>query len=119
MEETKFFTKGKIIIISAIVVLIASIVLGIVLHRSNLKKEYIKFENQLRYAAPNYILKEKIVLGENEWREINIKEILSQKLVINKRSNDLTSLSNFSVSCSEKKYFIFISCIFINNYPPN
>ena len=73
MEETKFFTKGRIITISAIVVVITSIVLGIVLHRSNLKKEYIKFENQLRYAAPNYILKEKIVLGENEWREINIK----------------------------------------------
>ena len=41
MEETKFFTKGRIITISAIVVVITSIVLGIVLHMSNLKKEYI------------------------------------------------------------------------------
>lgn len=112
MEETKFFTKGKIIIISAIVVLIASIVLGIVLHRSNLKKEYIKFENQLRYAAPNYILKEKIVLGENEWREINIKEILSQKLVINKRANDCSGyiIAEYNSSTKKNDYNVYIKC---------
>lgn len=112
MEETKFFTKGKIIIISAIVVLIASIVLGIVLHRSNLKKEYIKFENQLRYAAPNYILKEKIVLGENEWREINIKKILSQKLVINKRANDCSGyiIAEYNSSTKKNDYNVYIKC---------
>lgn len=112
MEETKFFTKGRIITISAIVVVIASIVLGIVLHRSNLKKEYIKFENQLRYASPNYILKEKIVLGENEWREINIKEILSQKLVINKRSSDCSGyiIAEYNASTKDNDYNVYIKC---------
>ena len=112
MEETKFFTKGKIIAICAIFVIIVSIVLGIVLHRSNLKKEYIKFENQLRYAAPNYILKEKIVLDKNEWREINVKEILSQKLVINKRSSDCSGyiIAEYNSSTKDNDYNVYIKC---------
>lgn len=112
MEETKFFTKGKIITIGVIVVAIISIILGIVLHRSNLKKEYIKFENQLKYAAPNYILKEKIVLGENEWREIDIKKILSQKLVINKRANDCSGyvIAEYNSNAKENDYSVYIKC---------
>lgn len=88
MEETKWLTKGKIITFIVVILLIAGIVIGVVVHKNNLKKDYIKFEKQLEYAAPNYLLKEKIKLYEYEWREINITDILKQKLVINKRSSD-------------------------------
>ncbi len=88
MEETKWLTKTKLIILFSLILMIGIISVIIIVHKNNLKKEYIKFENQLEYAAPNYILKEKISLKENEWREINITEILKQKLVINKNSSD-------------------------------
>ena len=88
MEETKWLTKTKIIIISAIVVVIGLVIIFIVAHRKNLRKEYINFESQLEYAAPNYLLKEKIQLKEEEWREINIKDIIKKNLISNKRSSD-------------------------------
>lgn len=88
MEETKWLTKGKIITFVVVILLIIGIVTGVIIHKNNLKKDYIKFEKQLEYAAPNYLLKEKIKLYEYEWREINITDILKQKLVINKRSSD-------------------------------
>lgn len=88
MEETKWLTKTKIIIMSSVVLIIGLIVIFIVVHRHNLRKEYINYESQLEYAAPNYLLKEKISLKENEWREIKIKDILKQKLITNKRSSD-------------------------------
>ncbi len=88
MEETKWLTKGKIIIMSVLLVLIIGIVIGIVVHRNVLKKEYKEYEGQLVYAASNYLLKEKIVLYENEWRKINVDDILKQKLISNKRASD-------------------------------
>lgn len=88
MEETKWITKGKIITFVVVILLIAGIVVGVMVHKNNLKNDYVKFEKQLEYAAPNYLLKEKIKLYEYEWREINITDILKQKLVINKRSSD-------------------------------
>lgn len=88
MEETKWLTKGKIILMVIIFLIICGVVAFIIVHKNNVKKEYIKFQSQLEYAAPNYLLKEKITLNENEWREINIKDILKQKLVINKRASD-------------------------------
>ena len=88
MEETKWLTRGKIILFVIILLVIGGVIAFILIYRNNLKKDYINFENQLKYAAPNYLLKEKISLNENEWREINIEDILKQKLVINKRSGD-------------------------------
>ncbi len=111
MEETKWLTKGKIIIISLILLVIIGIVSGIFIYRANLKRDYIKFENQIKYAAPNYILKEKIKLDKNEWRKINIKDILAQKLVINKRSSDCEGY--VIVESNDKKensYNAYIKC---------
>ena len=88
MEETKWLTKGKIILFVIILLIICGIIAFSFMHKNKLKKDYINFENQLEYAAPNYLLKEKITLKENEWREININDILKQKLVINKRAED-------------------------------
>ena len=88
MEETKWLTKGKIITFVVIVLIVIGIITGVLIHRNNLKKDYIKYEKQLEYAAPNYLLKEKIKLYEYEWREINVTDILKQKLVINKKSSD-------------------------------
>ena len=88
MEETKWLTKGKIITFVVIALIVIGIITGVLIHRNNLKKDYIKYEKQLEYAAPNYLLKEKIKLYEYEWREINVTDILKQKLVINKKSSD-------------------------------
>lgn len=88
MEETKWLTKTKIIIMASIILVIGLIIIFFVVHKKNLRKEYINFEKQLEYAAPNYLLKEKIRLKEDEWREIKIKDLLKQKLLVNKRASD-------------------------------
>lgn len=88
MEETKWLTKTKLIIIIIILLVIGFVVTFSIIRKNNLRKEYINFEKQLEYAAPNYLLKEKITLGEDEWREITATDILKQKLVVNKRSSD-------------------------------
>ena len=88
MEETKWLTKTKLIIILAIVFVIAFVTIFIVVRKNNLRKEYKNYEEQLKYSAPNYLLKEKIIIGEEEWREISAKDLLKQGLVSNKRSSD-------------------------------
>ena len=39
MEETKWLTKGKIITFIVVILLIAGIVIGVVVHKNNLKKD--------------------------------------------------------------------------------
>ncbi len=117
MEETKWLTKGKIIIISLVVVAILSIFIGVSIHKSNLRKKYIEFENQLAYAGSNYLLKEKIELKENEWRQIDIKDIIKQKLVTFSRASDCkgyvivqSSSTTKSIDSSNNSYSAYISC---------
>lgn len=117
MEETKWLTKGKIIIISVFVLIIISIFVGIKVHKSNLRKEYIGFENQLVYSASNFLKKEKIQLAENEWREINIKDIIKQKLATFSRSSDCKGYVIVQASPKDKNtgkiensYNAYISC---------
>ena len=88
MEETKWLTKTKIIIMIILVVLIGLIITFITVRKNILKRDYKKYENQLEYAAPNYMLIEKINLEEDEWRKIKVKDILKHKLITNKRSSD-------------------------------
>ena len=107
MEETKWLTKTKIIIFSAIILVIGLVFIFILVHRHNLRKDYINYEKQLEYAAPNYLLKEKISLKENEWREIKVKDILKQKLITNKRSSDCDGYviaSGLKDNSSDTKY---------------
>lgn len=112
MEEVKFWTKGKLIFLGIFVAVIAIIVASILLHRNIVKKKYIELENQFTYAASNYLLKEQITLKKGQWRKINIKEILKQKLVI----NDLASgckgyvLAQANKSGSSTNYNTFLSC---------
>ena len=42
MEETKWLTKGKIITFVVLILLIAGIIIGVIVHRGNLKKDYAK-----------------------------------------------------------------------------
>lgn len=103
MEETKWLTKTKLIIIIALLLVIVGIITGFFIHRSNLKKEYIKFESQLRDGAQNYLLREKIILEENEWREINIKEIVKKKLVTNSHASDCSGYVIVKSSSMDKE----------------
>ena len=88
MEETKWLTKTKLIILAVIIVIIIVTISVIIIRKDRLKKEYIQYENQLEYAANNYLLKEKISLKDGEYREIKVSDILKQKLITNKRSSD-------------------------------
>ncbi len=84
MEETKWLTKGKIISIVVILLTIVGIVTAIFVHRSNLKKEYIKLETNLELISPNYLRKERITLEKNEWKKIKLKELVNYSSMFNK-----------------------------------
>lgn len=117
MEETKWLTKTKLIIIIALLLVIVGIITGFFIHRSNLKKEYIKFESQLRDGAKNYLLREKITLEENEWRKIEINDILKKNFASNPHASDCTgyvivkaSSMDESTGKIENTYSPYIKC---------
>ena len=110
MEETKFLTKTKLIILGALILLVVLTVVIIFVRRNKLKNEYIAYEKQLEYAASNYLLKEKITLKTNEWREIDVKDILKQKLVTNKRSNDCSGYVIAQNNKGTNDYKAYITC---------
>ena len=110
MEVQKFWTKTKIILLIVLLVIIGIIIGSILIHRSNLKKEYIKLEKQFNNAAPNYLLLEQIELDEDEYRKINIKSILKDKLVINKRADDCSGYVIAENSNEVIKYNTYLKC---------
>ena len=87
MEETKWLTKTKIIIMASLVFIIGLIVIIVIVNRHSLKKKYMVYENQLEYAASNYLLKEKIKIKENQTKIIQVDDIIKQKLITNKYSS--------------------------------
>lgn len=87
MEETKFWTKGKIILFSVLGAIIIIIICSVLIYNASMKKKYIEFENQITLNAENYLSIEGITLQSGEWRKIDIKDILKQKLVINEISD--------------------------------
>ena len=88
MEETRWLTKTKIIIMASLVFIIGLIVIIIVVNRNNLKKKYMVYEKQLEYAASNYLLKEKIKIKENQTKIVQVDDIVKQKLITNKYASD-------------------------------
>ena len=72
MEESRFWTKTKLIILFVFLAIIGIVVGIIFLNRAKLKKDYIKLENQItNQAAPNYMLIEQIDL---DWILRNVYE---------------------------------------------
>lgn len=113
MEETKWLTRTKLIIIILTVLVGISVIVGIFVHRANLKKEYIRFENQLKDGAKNYLLREKISLKENQWRQIDIKDILDKKLIFNTYASDCEGyviVTSYSEDTTSMTYDPYIKC---------
>ena len=110
MEETKFFTKTKLIILGALLALIILTVVIIIVRKNKLRDEYITYQNQLEYAASNYLLKEKITLDKGDWREISVSDILKQKLITNKRSNDCEGYVIAQNNNGTNDYKAYIKC---------
>ena len=111
MEEVKFWTKGKIIILLSIIGIILLIVGIVNIFNNNQKKKYIELENQFTYAAPNYMLKEQLTLKKGQYRKININDILKQKLVINeiaKNCNGYVIAKSYDGKNTD--YKTYISC---------
>lgn len=88
MEVTKFWTKGKIIALLVLISIISVVTIGILMHRSELKKEYKQLSNELTLKAENYLILEHITLDNGQWRKISIDELVRKKLVVNERAND-------------------------------
>lgn len=112
MEETKFWTKGKIIFLCVIFAIILLIVGIVLIHKSSLKKQYVEFENQLTLNAVNYLQLEGITLKSGEWRKIDIQKIVKKGLVTNKLASNCTGyvLAQAQTKTKAVNYKTYLKC---------
>ena len=112
MEETKFWTKGKIIFLCVVFVIILIIIGAIFIHKSSLKKQYVEFENQLTLNAVNYLDLEGITLKSGEWRKIDIQKIVKKRLVTNKLAKNCTGyvLAQAETKTKAVNYKTYLKC---------
>lgn len=112
MEETKFWTKGKIIFLCVIFVIILIIIGAIFIHKSSVKKQYVEFENQLTLNAVNYLDLEGITLKSGEWRKIDIQKIVKKRLVTNKLAKNCTGyvLAQADTKTKSVNYKTYLKC---------
>lgn len=112
MEETKFWTKGKIIFLCVVFVIILIIIGAIFIHKSSLKKQYVEFENQLTLNAVNYLDLEGITLKSGEWRKIDIQKIVKKRLVTNKLAKNCTGyvLAQADTKTKSVNYKTYLKC---------
>lgn len=112
MEETKFWTKGKIIFLCVVFVIILIIIGAIFIHKSSVKKQYVEFENQLTLNAVNYLDLEGITLKSGEWRKIDIQKIVKKRLVTNKLAKNCTGyvLAQAETKTKAVNYKTYLKC---------
>lgn len=112
MEETKFWTKGKIIFLCVMFVIILIIIGAIFIHKSSVKKQYVEFENQLTLNAVNYLDLEGITLKSGEWRKIDIQKIVKKRLVTNKLAKNCTGyvLVQADTKTKSVNYKTYLKC---------
>lgn len=112
MEETKFWTKGKIIFLCVMFVIILIIIGAIFIHKSSVKKQYVEFENQLTLNAVNYLDLEGITLKSGEWRKIDIQKIVKKRLVTNKLAKNCTGyvLAQADTKTKSVNYKTYLKC---------
>lgn len=112
MEETKFWTKGKIIFLCVMFVIILIIIGAIFIHKSSVKKQYVEFENQLTLNAVNYLDLEGITLKSGEWRKIDIQKIVKKRLVTNKLAKNCTGyvLAQAETKTKAVNYKTYLKC---------
>ena len=76
MEVTKFWTKPKLIILGSLLVVIGIIVAIVLIHRSNLRKEFMALEKKINTSVvANHLSLEKIELKDDEYKKINIQAL--------------------------------------------
>jgi uncharacterized protein YjdB len=110
MEEEKFWTKTRLIILGAVVAIILIVVAIILIHRNTMRKKYIVLENQINNTAPNYLLYEKIELEEDEYRKIPIELIKAKGLVTNANIKDCEGYVIAKNIGDDITYKTYISC---------
>ena len=93
MEVTKFWTKTKVLILLAILLVVGLIVGGIYLKRNNLKKEYKELETKINNSVVTYLSYEEIQLQKGEYKKINIKDIYKVGLARNQYEDDCIGYS--------------------------
>lgn len=99
MEETKFLTRGKVLLFVVIIVIILIIYISFkIVHTSTMKK-YTVFENELISAAENYYEIKNIEIEEGEEKKITMKELSNMNLVYNELSN---KCSGYVIIASEE-----------------
>ncbi len=99
MEETKFLTRGKVLLFVVIIVIILITYISFkIVHTSTMKK-YTGFEKELMSAAENYYEIKNIEVEDGEEKKVTIKELSDMNLVYNELSN---KCSGYVIIASEE-----------------
>lgn len=90
MKDKFVLTRGKLILIILILLIIVGTIIGISISKNNNIQEYKDFESELESDAENYVIIKEIELDEGEERKITLNSLKKQNLV----SNDLQNKCN-------------------------
>jgi len=114
VEEKYFLTRGKAILFA--ILLIAIIVVVIFLTNGNKKitNEYKKFEQELSYAAENYLIVNDIKLKKGEEKRINLRVLERDKFIFNELKDKCSGyviVTNEKNKATDKYEYVYTSYI--------
>ena len=90
MEDKVFLTRGKAILFGLLLVIILIVFIVIKTINSNKVDDYKDFEEELKYAAMNYVDINNIRIDEGEEKRLSLAQILKNYSTDNKLKNKCT-----------------------------
>lgn len=116
MEEKKFLTRGKVLLIAIILIIILIMFISLKVVKNTSLKKYNNFENELIIAAENYYEIKSIDIDEGEEKKITIEQLSNMNLIYNELADKcngyviIASEENISTEEYEIVYRPYIKC---------
>lgn len=116
MRDKFVLTRGRLILIILITLIVIGGIIGISISRGNNIRKYKDFESELESNAENYIIIKEINLDEGEERKITLNSLKNQKLVSNDLKNKcdgyviVSNEINIETDEYELVYSAYIKC---------
>ena len=83
MQEKKFLTRGTVLLIGILIVIILIVFISFKIVKNTSVKKYNTFEDELISAAENYYAIKDIEIDDGEEKKITISELSKMNLVYN------------------------------------
>ncbi len=116
MQEKKFLTRGTVLLIGILIVIILIVFISFKIVKNSSVKKYNTFEDELVSAAENYYAIKDIEIDDGEEKKIAISELSKMNLVYNELASKcdgyviIASEEDISTEEYEIVYRPYIKC---------